>query len=733
MKTVIKILLVVFLAINLNAAEVVINKVEFLNQRDSVQLRFKTSGNISIPDIFYPEKDNLQRLVLRVKNVALKLDKKSFNYDSKIIKDVVFKENPPVIDIEINLLAEVNYRVFTNQEGLIIEFPIVREVYGVARENSSGPENKGLYLKNYFFEEKDNYLVCRFDFNSKPQFKEVPITEGPARFALDIIGLNHKKFSVDVNREGIKKLRGAYNNNQAYRLVFDLENRLDCRVEETEKSLLVYFPKQTTIARNLPNQSELLSLKEEAISKSEANITEEQKGVEKSVKSQEVEKPEYFGKERAAAPQREERDQVITGKTQYKGEPYDFVFKNADLINVLKFIARVSGLNIIVDPDVSGKVTCELYQVPWDQALDLFLKTNGLDMIQEGNILRIGKVDKLAAEAQQRQKLREAQMEELKITRTRTLSYVKASEVMDIVKKQLSNNGEVLTDTRSNTLIISDLPEKIKLIDDLLNILDVPNPQVQIEARIVEVSKSSLSSLGIQWNFLAAASPIYGNQTTLKFPNSIEFAGYRLKTNSPNEYMKGTNTYGYMVNLPQSESVIYPAISLGNVAGSFNIDLALSGLEKKGKIKWISSPKATAQNNKPANIKQGRKIPIQTIQNNTITTQYVDAALDLKVTPQITAVGSIIMELDISNDLPDFSTVVQGIPTINTQQIKTAVMTNDGSTIVIGGLYKVGESENSQGVPLLSKIPIIGNLFKNKYKAGEQYELLIFITPRIIK
>jgi type IV pilus assembly protein PilQ len=375
---------------------------------------------------------------------------------------------------------------------------------------------------------------------------------------------------------------------------------------------------------------------------------------------------------------------------------------------------------MVIDPDVTGRFTCELIQVPWDQALELILKVNGLDMIQEGNILRIGKVDKLAQESRQRQTLREAREQEgnLEVS-TRVLSYARASTLMPILKKQMSPRGELIVDERTNTLIISEVPEKFKIIDSLIDTLDAANPQVSIEARIVEATTNSLDAFGIQWGYNAIANAEHGNQTNLRFPNSI---------------VSGAATPGtYAINVPTANSVISPRISLGNIANTFNLDMALSALTRKGKGRLISSPRATTQNNMMAEITQGEKIPIETNQNNTITTQYINAALEMKVTPQITAKGSVIMLIDIKNDIANFDKPINGIPSIITESAKTTVQVIDGGTIVIGGLYKISQSSSSDGVPLLSKIPLLGSLFRNSNKIAEQRELLIFITPRIIK
>jgi type IV pilus assembly protein PilQ len=281
----------------------------------------------------------------------------------------------------------------------------------------------------------------------------------------------------------------------------------------------------------------------------------------------------------------------------------------------------------------------------------------------------------------------------------------------------------MVIDERTNTLIISEVPDRIKIIDGLIDTLDAANPQVQIEARIVEASASSLDSFGIQWGYNAISNAAHGNQTNLVFPNSIVSNGVT----------STANPAGYAINIPTADSVVFPKISLGNIAGTFNLDVALSALTRKGKGRLISSPRATTQNNMPAEITQGERIPIQTNQNNTITTQYINAALEMKVTPQITAKGSVIMMIDIKNDVANFDKQVQGIPTIVTETAKTTVMVNDGGTIVIGGLYKITHSTSSDGVPLLSKIPLLGALFRNSRKVGSQNELMIFITPRIIK
>jgi type IV pilus assembly protein PilQ len=265
------------------------------------------------------------------------------------------------------------------------------------------------------------------------------------------------------------------------------------------------------------------------------------------------------------------------------------------------------------------------------------------------------------------------------------------------------------------------------LIDKLINTLDSPNPQVSVEARIVEAQSNYTKNLGIQWGYNVAMDSMYGNQTSLKFPNSIFMEGNKL-----GDALIGP-TGGYAVNLPASGPNSGAVFSFGNIANTFRLDMALSAMESKGKGRVISAPKTTTQNNMEALIRQGKSIPVPTIQNNTLQVRYVPAALELKVTPQITAKGTIIMELEIKNNAPDFANLVQGIPPITTQTIKTTVMVDDGGTIVIGGIYRIEASSSSDRTPFLASIPLLGKLFRNSNAKSEQKELLVFMTPRIIK
>ncbi len=422
---------------------------------------------------------------------------------------------------------------------------------------------------------------------------------------------------------------------------------------------------------------------------------------------------------------------IQEGRRKYYGEPMDFNFKDAELDNVLLFFAKISGLSIVIDPKVSGKVTARMYQVPWDQALDYFLRINSLDMVLEGNLLRIGKLDVLAKEANARAELEAARQKAGEIkTITRTLSYTKVGDMAAILETQLTKRGSIIMDRRSNTLIISEAPSRLSALDQLIDTLDVANPQVSIEARMVETFTNYTRSLGIQWGYGFTADSMYGNQTSLKFPNSISVSGNQLLSDA-SPFVGPLN--GYAVNLPATGANTGTMFSLGNISNTFRLDVALSAMENRGQGRVISAPKTTTQNNMEAQIQQGKQIPVQTIQNNTVTVRYTPAAIELRVTPQITAKGTIICAIELKNNSADFANLVNGIPPITSQTIRTTVMIEDGGTIVIGGIYKIEDSNSRAGTPFFSKIPILGNLFKNSNRRSEQREFLVFITPRIIK
>ncbi|MGE0455746.1 MAG: type IV pilus secretin PilQ [Vicinamibacteria bacterium] len=428
---------------------------------------------------------------------------------------------------------------------------------------------------------------------------------------------------------------------------------------------------------------------------------------------------------------------------RWTGHPITFDFKDGDLQDIFRLFADISGLNVVVNPGISGKVTLKLTEVPWDQALDLILKINSLGYSIEDNVLRIARVSDLQREESDRRKLAEEKALAGELTDwTRRVYYAKAADLSDTIKRAgaLSARGQLNVDPRTNTLLMRDLPQYVEKAKALIGELDIATPQVEIEARIVVTSRNFTRDLGIQWGFNQVQSPRYGNTTNQIFPNSIVLNGQGVPAVgglSPTQIQGveaiGTTGRGYAVNMPASGFNSAIGVSMGNILGNFNLDAALTALERQGRGRLLSTPKVTTQNNMAAEIKQGIQIPIQTVANNTVTVTFKDAVLTLKVTPQISEAGTVVLSVEVENNNPDFANLVNGIPPINTQSAKTNVLVRDGSTAVIGGIYQSQEQSRQDSTPFLGKIPILGYLFKNKFVTSSNNELLLFITPRIIK
>jgi type IV pilus assembly protein PilQ len=416
------------------------------------------------------------------------------------------------------------------------------------------------------------------------------------------------------------------------------------------------------------------------------------------------------------------------GGRTYSGNPVSLDFQQADLRAVLRVFAEISGLNIVIDPAVRGTVDVALRDVPWDQALDIILRANKLGYIVDGTVVRIAPLATLADEESQRRKLADEQAlaGDLKVL-TRALSYARAEDLQALLTKSvLSKRGTVQVDPRTNTLIITDLPDSLDAATSLLATLDVAQPQVEIEARIVKTEKQYARALGVQWGVNGRVDPGLGNTTNVAFPNNGSIAGQGAGT-------KLQAPPGTAINLPVEGAPSAIGLAMGAVNGAFNLDVALSALEKTGNARLLSTPRVTTQNNVEAEIAQGVQIPYQTVANNTTTTSFKDAALTLKVMPQITASGTVIMKISVDNGSrgPDAGSPPQ--PSINTQRASTTVLVNDGQTTVLGGIYASEENTTVDSTPGLSRIPFIKWLFRRDTVNDNNSELLIFITPRIIK
>jgi type IV pilus assembly protein PilQ len=423
--------------------------------------------------------------------------------------------------------------------------------------------------------------------------------------------------------------------------------------------------------------------------------------------------------------------------TKYTGEPISVNLKDVDLKDFFRLIHEISGLNVILDPAVKGSLTIVLDEVPWDQALDIVLQNNGLDKQLNGNVLRIATRDTLKREAETQRDLDKAQAEAVApVTVTRVLSYSKAATMKDTLKKFLSARGDILSDDRSNQLVIRDIPSVIPTIDNLIRQLDRKAQQVEIEARVVSASRSFAQDLGTELGFAGTTT---SGRSLYTGTSAVGGSGITPGSGVPQNPITVVAPTGNGVNsglpLATNFSAGVPTSGFGfsHRSPNFALDFFITAAESKGVGKLLSKPKVITQNNEKATIKQGTKIPIQTTINNTISVQFIDAVLKLEVTPQITADGTIFMDVLVENTQIDQGIPrIQGVPALDTQSTQTKVLVADGGTVVIGGVIVTSQNTNIQETPIIGSLPLIGRLFKRTTVSINSAELLFFLTPRII-
>ncbi|MBF0143096.1 MAG: type IV pilus secretin PilQ [Magnetococcales bacterium] len=429
----------------------------------------------------------------------------------------------------------------------------------------------------------------------------------------------------------------------------------------------------------------------------------------------------------------------------YKGQRISMDFKGIDVQNAIKLIAEISDLNIILSDSVQGNLTMRLVNVPWDQALDLILGARGLGKVLQGNILRIAPLAEIESMAQARIQAQRSEQElEPLITEMIPVSFANAAEIRTLLMegnqaqgtRLLSSRGSVSIDNRTNTLIVKDTASVMGKVREMIQKLDQPISQVLIEARIVEIDRTSGEALGINWglNFKPGRSGVakWGvADTAMNAYNTQQDATRLLNPRAGMTAAANDGTY-----TPSSNVNLLPAVTagtlgfhLGSLSPLLDLDIELGALESSGKAKTISSPRVLTTNNHRASINQGINQPYATESSSGGTTySYIQATLSLEVTPQVTSNGFVTLEVAATNN----SLGTGSPPAINTKEVRTQAMVRNGETIVLGGIFQNSENEITTSVPGLGRIPILGWLFRGEESSGSQNELLIFITPRII-
>ena len=422
-----------------------------------------------------------------------------------------------------------------------------------------------------------------------------------------------------------------------------------------------------------------------------------------------------------------ESNEVVNGSSRFVGRRISLDFQQADISNVLRLIAEVSGFNIVVGEGVKNKVTMKLANVPWDQALEMLLKMNALGMIRQGNIVWVDTLQNIAKQQDEEARAKDSKAKaEPIVTRVFYIRNLNATEVQTSLRQNLSPRGTMTVSAASNALIISDTESKLEVLRQLLDGVDLEVPQVQIEARIVQADTTYTRSLGVQW----------GIQNVNQLGASSGTSAF--KTGTTGAF--GAQVSDFLINLPANPglpSVPGAGFSIGKTDGAM-LDVRLSAGELLGLTKVIAAPKITTLDKRDAKIAQGESIPFQTTSLQGTQTTFVDANLELNVTPQITSrdpkeIGKqILMKVRATRNAVGARSNPAG-PSIDRREATTQVLVRDGETMVIGGVFVDTQSNNVAGIPYLSRIPVLGWLFKNKTENVSKQELLIFLTPTIVR
>lgn len=431
----------------------------------------------------------------------------------------------------------------------------------------------------------------------------------------------------------------------------------------------------------------------------------------------------------------QEQEELQRQKFGFTGERLSLNFQNIEVRAVLQLIADFTGLNLVASDTVSGSVTLRLKNVPWDQALDIILKSKGLAMRQAGNVMMVGPQEEIAArERLELESLR--QVEELAPLRTEfiQINYAKASDFSSLIQTGESNllsaRGNVSIDERTNTLIVQDVAASLEAIRSMIAKLDIPVRQVMIESRIVNADESFTRDLGVQFGYSRhtnQASQANGDLFGAiggGLPGETDFGGTTSFNTGGNENL--------MVNLPVAGATSALGLAVGKI-GSYLLQLELSALLAEGRGEDIASPKVITANQSEALIESGVEIPFQEATSSGATSvSFKKAVLALRVTPQITPDNRVLLDLNVNQDTrgsPD----VLGVPPINTRNVSTRVLVDDGETVVLGGIYNQVDRNSLDRVPFFGDLPYLGFLFKKNRVEKSRTELLIFVTPKILR
>ena len=705
-------------------------------RKENADTIIKIIGNGMIGDYnaFTIEKPAPPRLVIDIWKVGSSISKKGLNIGGPLIKKVRVGEHPDKTRLvfDYNRKTLLPYAIERVEDSLVITISktVVKKPEIVAPpteipvsalpEPTQAPVPRQIEyaeIRAVDFKQLSDKARLAIVASKKVEYK-LSKSQDETHLVLDIkdaVIADEFKRTLDASDlntpvASISSFQASTEPGKDVRILVKLKEKTSFDILQEGENIQIDFP-LLSVAQMVPKKAETESLKE---------IPTAQKFTEEGAKLA------------------EETIKISEPTDKYTGRKISLDFKDADISNILRLMAEISNLNIIAGEDVKGRVSLRLIDVPWDQAFDIILKTNGLGMVQEGNVVRIMPLARIKQETEELFASRKAKekLEDLEI-KLLPVNYAKASEMEPQVKGLLSDRGTIGIESRTNTLIIKDIPANIARVVDLIKKLDTPTPQVLIEARIIEAQSSFARDLGIQWggatlttNSQDQFGSAFGSTSTAP-PNTLTPTGF---IGSGGQFSAQPN---FAVSLPAAGTagtLGAVGLSFGKLVGEpFLLDLRISAGEKQGLTKTISRPRITTLDNKEAKISQGDSVPFETTSSSGTQTQFIDATLELTVTPHITPDGSVNMRIKASrNSIGSFRSAT-GTPSISKKEASTEIIVKDGETAVIGGIVVSDKADSESGIPFFKDIPIIGWLFKNKSASDSQTELLIFITPNIVK
>jgi type IV pilus assembly protein PilQ len=742
----------------LQKAKQIVN-LSFDKKKDSITFNLVGDGKIGNYNAF--KLDSPPRLVLDIWEMDTRFPKDPIKIQDQLIKKVRIGRHPDKLRFVFESLTPQlpPYQVTRSGDKLMISFgsvPQPSEPQIVLAEKTTGlvPSKRAQIRAPIEFKQVDDVSRIVVSLTEEPQFESRTVSKKVV--AVDIKnaflpahlqkGMDTSEFDSAVQYIDLKNIKAGKASDVRILIKLKEEVRVDTTKEGKTLFIDVERPKKIEAKTEVMPEAKkeevvLESKKGEAKEEKDKKIMDSQK--EEVQKEREKTVLELKRPDKALAtieekapvqPQGFKRAQGAKKVVEeappemvYTGRKLSLDFKDADIKNILRLIAEVSNFNIIAGDEVTGKITMRLVDVPWDQALDLILQARSLGMSKMGNVIRIAPLESLKKEIQVEleSKRSKEKLEDL-VTELIPVNYATGKEILPQVKGILSDRGDIKVDDRTNILIIKDIPRNIAAAKNLVKSLDTKTPQVMIEARIVEANMNFQRVLGISWGFLTHEGPDKGRQTSVG-GGTAGASTLRDPIGTPSVSTRK------LVDLPAIGGSILEFLFTSD-SGLKSLDVAISAGEEQGDVKIISSPKIATLDNKEASVEQGLRIPyLKLTTEGTVTTDFIDANLKLTVTPHVTNDGQIKMKIDTKKDAPDTSITVQGVPSIDKKQAITEVMIRDGGVVTIAGIYTIEKNNTSSGVPLLSKIPVLGWLFKAESKEDTRKDLLIFISPRIIK